>query len=152
MASVSWPARLEVVGQRPLVIVDCAHNLASAQALVQTLRTSVPLDRTDAPTPGRHLIFAGSSDKDLAGMLRILAPRFTHLYFTRYGNSARGVPPEQLAAMVRQTSGVRLTVWPEAPASWAAARAAARPEDLICITGSVFLAGELWPIVTGRGI
>src|SRR5262249_22185568 len=27
LASVRWPARLEVVGRRPLVVLDCAHNL-----------------------------------------------------------------------------------------------------------------------------
>jgi dihydrofolate synthase/folylpolyglutamate synthase len=70
---------------------------------------------------------------------------------TRYGNNPRSVPPEQLAARLAPTPGVRVTVWPSAGAAWAAARAAARPEDLICITGSVFLAGELWPVVTDAG-
>src|SRR5262249_30347887 len=37
---VGWPARLEVVQRRPLVILDCAHNVASAEALVETLQTS----------------------------------------------------------------------------------------------------------------
>jgi dihydrofolate synthase/folylpolyglutamate synthase len=145
LASVRWPARLEVVGRRPLVIVDCAHNLASAEALVATLRTSVPL----ASTPRRHLIFAGSSDKDLSGMLRVLAPAFTDLYLTRYSNNPRGVPPKRLAALVRRMAGVSWTVWPLASDAWEAARAAAGSDDLICITGSLFLAGELWPLVTG---
>src|SRR5262249_32545547 len=37
LATVHWPARLEVVGRHPLVVLDCAHNVASASALVQTL-------------------------------------------------------------------------------------------------------------------
>jgi dihydrofolate synthase/folylpolyglutamate synthase len=153
LAGVTWPARLEVVGRRPLVIVDCAHNLASAEALVETLRASVPLEskRTAAAGPRRHLVFAGSSDKDLAGMLRVLAPEFSHLYLTRYGNNARSVAPEQLAAMVLQASNVPFTVWPCADEAWRAARAAAGADDLICITGSVFLAGELWQRVTAEG-
>src|SRR5205807_9751746 len=40
LSQVSWPARLEIVGQRPLVVLDCAHNVASALALVKTLETS----------------------------------------------------------------------------------------------------------------
>jgi dihydrofolate synthase/folylpolyglutamate synthase len=71
LAEVSWPARLEVVGRRPLVVLDCAHNVASALALVRTLQASF--------TPARRLlIFAGSSDKDLSGMFRVpaLQPRF----------------------------------------------------------------------------
>ena len=40
LAGVVWPARLEVVGARPLILLDCAHNVASAQALVDTIRES----------------------------------------------------------------------------------------------------------------
>src|SRR5262249_39969698 len=69
LAEVRWPARLEIVGGQPMVVLDCAHNLASAQALVETLRTS--FDRP-AGSARRLLVFAGSSDKDLAGMLQVL--------------------------------------------------------------------------------
>jgi dihydrofolate synthase/folylpolyglutamate synthase len=150
LATVSWPARLEVVSRRPLVIIDCAHNLASADALVETLRASVPTGNVQGAAPRRHLVFAGSSDKDLAGMLRILAPYFTDVYLTRYGNNPRSVPPEKLAEVVRPMASVRCTVWPLAESAWQAARAAAGPDDLICITGSVFLAGELWELVRGQ--
>ena len=67
LAGVRWPARLEVVRRRPLIVLDCAHNVASAQALVETLRTSFPGPRR------RLLVFASSSDKDIAGILRELA-------------------------------------------------------------------------------
>jgi dihydrofolate synthase / folylpolyglutamate synthase len=153
LATVSWPARLEVVGRRPLVVIDCAHNLASAEALVETLRVSVPPASegvTGRRKARRHLVFAGSSDKDLAGMLRILASYFTDLYLTRYGNNPRSVPPEKLAEVVRPMPSVCCTVWPRAATAWEAARAAAEPEDVICITGSVFLAGELWERVRGQ--
>ena len=68
---------MEVVGRSPLVVLDCAHNTASAETVVQTLRESFP--------PGRRLlIFAGSNDKDLAGMFRILGPHFAHVFLTPY--------------------------------------------------------------------
>src|SRR5207245_1591010 len=69
LANVRWPARLEVLGQHPLVVLDCAHNVASAQALAQTLRVSFPPAR-------RLLVFACSNDKDVAGIFRVLAPHF----------------------------------------------------------------------------
>ena len=34
LSGVRWPARLELLGERPLVVLDCAHNVASAEALV----------------------------------------------------------------------------------------------------------------------
>jgi dihydrofolate synthase/folylpolyglutamate synthase len=142
LAEVSWPARLEVVGRRPLIVLDCAHNVASAQAVVDTLRSSFP--------PGRRLlIFAGSGDKDLPGMFRVLAPHFAHAYVTRYTSSPRAVAPERLAELWRAAGDVPATPCPAPAAAWEAARAAAGPDDLVCITGSVFLAGELRPLLAG---
>src|SRR5262249_33067718 len=73
LAQVRWPARLEVVGHHPLVVLDCAHNVASAEALVQTLDRSFPPAR-------RLLVFASSNDKDVAGIFRVLAPHFQHAF------------------------------------------------------------------------
>jgi dihydrofolate synthase/folylpolyglutamate synthase len=120
------------------VVLDCAHNVASAEALVAALLATFP--------PGRRwLIFAGSGDKDLAGMLRALAPHFAHAFLTRYASSARGMPAEELAALLRHTVDLPHTACPTALEAWRAARARAGPDDLICVTGSVFLAGELRP-------
>jgi dihydrofolate synthase / folylpolyglutamate synthase len=139
LASVSWPARLEVLSRRPLVVLDCAHNLASARALVETLTTSFP------DHPRRRLVFASSSDKDVAGILAELAPHFAHVHLTRYAQSARGVPPERLAELL--PAGTPCSEHPTPAEAWRAAQAAAAPEDLVCVTGSVFLAGELRPLL-----
>jgi dihydrofolate synthase/folylpolyglutamate synthase len=149
LAGVRWPARMEVLGRRPMVVLDCAHNVASVQAVVDTLQASFPSAGAQA---GKWLlIFASSSDKDLAGMLRVLAPCFDHLYLTRYRHNPRSVLPEQLAAVLGGGPGVAFTTHPTAAEAWQAARAAAGPNDLICVTGSVFLAGELRPLVRGSG-
>lgn len=145
LEDVEWPARLEIRGRRPMVLLDCAHNVASAQALTDALQASFAA--FFRPPARRFLIFAGSSDKDLPGILRVLAPHFTHLYLTQYAHSPRSVPPEQLAGILRQASSVPYTPLPLASEAWQHAQAAAGPEDLICITGSVFLAGELRNII-----
>ena len=150
LASVRWPARLEVVRRRPLVLLDCAHNLASALGLVEALEASFPAHRpgpAGAPSPRRLLLFAGSADKDLAGMLEVLAPHFRHAYLTRYAGSLRAAAPEQLAEMLRRVSPLPFTLCPSAPDALRQALAALAPEDLLCVTGSVFLAGELRPLL-----
>ena len=141
LAATDWPARMEVVGRHPLVVLDCAHNTASAEALVRTLRESFPPCR-------RLLIFAGSNDKDLAGMFRILGPHFAHVFLTPYLGSARSTPPEQLAALLGAAGGPPATQCVAPAAAWEAARAMARPDDLVCVTGSVFLAGEMRTLLT----
>ncbi len=140
LAAVDWPARLEVVRRRPLVVLDCAHNVASAEALAATLQQTFPPAR-------RWLIFAGSADKDLGGMLRVLAPHFTHAFLTRYTVSARGLPLDNLAARLRGAVDLPYSLSPTPREAWDETCTRARPDDLICITGSVFLAGELRPIL-----
>jgi dihydrofolate synthase / folylpolyglutamate synthase len=139
LATVTWPARLEVVGLRPLTVLDCAHNVASADAVVETLRTTFPPTR-------RVLLFAGSSDKDLAGMFRVLAPHFAHAVLTRYTTNPRAVPPEQLDDLWQSAGGGPSTLAPDPRTALEKARSLAGPDDLICATGSVFLAGELRPL------
>ncbi|HYT89043.1 MAG TPA: folylpolyglutamate synthase/dihydrofolate synthase family protein [Gemmataceae bacterium] len=143
LAEVQWPARLEVVARRPLVVLDCAHNLASAQALVDTLRESFPLQGSAR----RLLVFAGSADKDLAGMLRLFAPHFAHVYLTRFVSNPRAVPPQRLAELVRDVADLPCTLCDHPEEALRSARAAAGPDDLICVTGSVFLAGEMRPLL-----
>jgi dihydrofolate synthase/folylpolyglutamate synthase len=143
LAEVSWPARLEVVGHEPLVILDCAHNVASAVALVQTLQSSFAPAR-------RLLVFAGSSDKDLAGMFRVLSPHFRHAFLTRYTDNPRSVAPEKLADLLRSGGDLPATVCSTPAEAYRAARADADAEDMICITGSVYLAGELRPMLVSQ--
>ncbi len=138
LVEVVWPARMEVVGRQPLVVLDCAHNVASAAALVETLLSSFPPAR-------RLLLFAGSSDKDIAGMFREMAPQFAHAFLTRYTNNPRSVAPEQLLDWWRAAGGLTATTCATPIEAWSAARAIADKNDLICVTGSVFLAGELRP-------
>jgi dihydrofolate synthase / folylpolyglutamate synthase len=144
LTEVRWPARLEVLGERPLVLLDCAHNVASAQALVDTLRASFPV------AGRRSLMFAVSNDKQVPEMLRVLAEYFDHFYLTRYISSARFVPPDQLAGMLHAIApNASLTVHKDAADAWRRARMGARPDDLIAITGSVFLAGEVRELILG---
>jgi dihydrofolate synthase/folylpolyglutamate synthase len=139
LADVDWPARLEVLGRRPFAVLDCAHNVASAQALVGALAASFSL-----PEGARRLlVFAGSRDKDLAGMLRVLAPCFDRLYLTRFRDSPRVTPPEELVQLLPEDRRATATVVENAAEAWRRARREAGAHDLICVTGSVFLAGEL---------
>ncbi len=143
LARVHWSARLEIMARRPLVLLDCAHNVASALALREALERSFPL-----PADGqRILIFAGNQDKDLAGMLSVLAPCFTRIFLTSFRNSQRCATPEQLAQWIPIERRGDCVLCPDSAAAWRQARAEAKPNDQICIAGSVFLAGELRPVI-----
>lgn len=136
LADVVWPARAEVLSRRPVIIVDAAHNLASVDALVRLIEESFSVRR-------RLLIFATTQDKDLRGMLDCLLGRFDHIVFTRYQNNPRGVPPEELSRIAEELTGRRHQVCPQPAEAWDEIRFLATPDDLICVTGSFFIAAEM---------
>ena len=142
LRDVYWPARMEVMARQPFIVLDCAHNVASAAALVETLRTSFPPLR-------RILVFAGSSDKDVPGMFRLMAPHFHSAFMTRYTDNPRAIPAEQLAGMWSAAGPAPVRAVATPAEALAAARQEAGSDGLICITGSVFLAGEMRPQLLG---
>jgi len=143
LAAVRWPARVEVISRRPTIVLDTAHNVPSVEALVRTLADAFPgVDR-------RRIIFAVSSDKQFNEMLRILARYFNHFHLTRYGHNPRCVAPEKLASVLREVApDVEFTIHPVVAEAWAHARAAVESNDLVCVAGSMFLAGEFLQIFT----
>jgi dihydrofolate synthase/folylpolyglutamate synthase len=135
LAQVSCPARVEIVSRWPTIVRDAAHNVASISALVDTLNTSFDPTR-------RILIFATTQDKDYRGMLQLLLPAFDEILLTRYTNNPRGVPVDELDHAAREL-GCLPRRCADPPSAFRLARELARPTDLICITGSFYLAAEL---------
>ena len=90
-AALKWPARVEILGQHPILIIDGAHNGASAEALADTLRTCFPAGR-------RTLIFGTTREKDLRGQLQALLPMFGEVIATRYVENPRSLSPETVVS------------------------------------------------------
>jgi dihydrofolate synthase/folylpolyglutamate synthase len=80
-------------------------------------------------------------------MLRTLAPHFQRFLLTRYTLNQRAVPPEELAEQLTKFTAASIEIHPQPADAWQSARANAGPNDLIVVTGSVFLAGELRPLL-----
>ena len=136
LTRLSWPLRIEVLRERPTVLVDAAHNVASATALIRTLEAEFPAERS-------VLVFAATRDKDFGGMLQQLHHRFETIILTAYTSNPRGVPVEQLATVVREQCGRNALLAADPQAAWEMAMSAAAANDLICVTGSFFLAAEM---------
>jgi dihydrofolate synthase / folylpolyglutamate synthase len=150
LAAALCPARIEQVASSPTVILDVAHNPASIEAVVAALAERFTARR-------RIAIFASSKDKDYTAMLRLILPAFDTVILTQYLNNPRAMEAEQLLKLaldLRAGHGppaspvLHAAVRP--PDAWRLAQTIARPEDLICITGSFFLAAELRKLVCGQ--
>jgi dihydrofolate synthase/folylpolyglutamate synthase len=136
---VSWPGRLEVWQQRPLMVLDGAHNPAAARVLRRAL---------GGLTYRRLIVVAGvMSDKNQAGVMGPLVSRADTVIFTR-PDYFRAADPEALAAAFPAPRG-RTIVAPRVDQAVDLARELAAEEDLILITGSLFVVGEARAHLTG---
>jgi dihydrofolate synthase / folylpolyglutamate synthase len=135
-AEVSWPGRFERVCERPLVILDCAHNELSIEALLQTI--DLELGATARP----RLVFGCLEDKRWQRMAEMLAPRMKSVTLTR-AKPKRPIDPEKLLPLFAQFAPSRIVHEPLDAISEVMAESA--PDDVVLVTGSVYLVGEIYP-------
>lgn len=141
--AVSGPVRIEQLGENPIVIVDAAHNLISAGALVETIQ-SLPV------VSKRVLIFGTSQDKDAAGLCRRLIPHFDCVILTRYVTNQRGIPVDALDAQANRVSVRSIHTEKDPADAWQAAVRVCPENGLICVAGSFFLAAEIRRLVKSQ--
>ncbi len=142
LANVYWPGRLQIVHRQPWVIVDGAHNAYSARRLGEALRQYFPFDRL-------ILIFGASSDKQVGGMVAQLAPLAREVVVTR-SRHPRAVAPAVLVSEF-STWGTVTEVAGSVAAAVELALAKAKPQDLICATGSIFVIAEVMEYLAKPG-
>jgi dihydrofolate synthase/folylpolyglutamate synthase len=131
--SARLPGRVELLGKRPWLVVDAAHTVASARALVRAL-AAIPRRRT-------HLVLSVSADKDLDGMLRELLPGASQVTLTR-AEPVRSLSPETVRSAVQAAApGLPIGVVPNPHLALRAARQELAADDLLVATGSIYLAG-----------
>jgi dihydrofolate synthase/folylpolyglutamate synthase len=137
LATVSWPGRFEVMLERPTVVLDGAHNGEGVKALVEMIEDF---------RQGRKvkLLFASMEDKEWRLMLNMLVDVVDEVVLTRV-SMARSAAPEVLA---RHIAGrVPHRVIDDARQALGFLLADARPEDILLVAGSLYLLGEVRPVV-----
>jgi dihydrofolate synthase/folylpolyglutamate synthase len=133
---VNWPGRFEIVQQHPHVVLDAAHNGASARCLQKTLREVFP----DADK--QVLIYGASADKDVQGMFEALLPDLDYLILAQAVHP-RALPPDDLAARAVELGFEgELHCVPVVADALARARHFAGKNGVIVVTGSLFIVGE----------
>lgn len=133
LGEVRWPGRMQVVSQRPLVLLDGAHNPAASRELHEAVKAGFRYKRL-------VLVLGVMEDKDLEGVLHPLVSLSDYVIYTRpeYYRAADPSVLYQIGLPLKKEGEVvsRLSQAIER------GRAIADPEDLILITGSLFTVGE----------
>lgn len=135
MAQVVWPGRLEPVHDAPLVLMDGAHNPAAAAALRQALLELCRERRL-------HLLIGMSSDKSVEAFGAQFKGLAVSATCTKSRHSPRALDPTKLAARLAP-SCADVHVMSDAVDAYTYLVNAVDPADVVVVTGSFFVVGEL---------
>jgi len=144
------PLRMETIAHDPLTILDGAHNPDKMKSSVDTLKDIVPRDPKNRPRQF-HLVVGFSANKDIAGMFKELKRlNIKTVACTRntINHFRKAADPRDIAALCKKYlpgAVVRVFVDPMESVSWIKKRA--RTRDIIFITGSLYLSGQLRPLL-----
>jgi dihydrofolate synthase / folylpolyglutamate synthase len=153
LARLRWPGRFEILDMTPPVVLDGAHNGASAVALAETLRVYAAGRRIE-------LVIGINRDKDARAVLRPLLAIADRVWATQAADNRRALSAAELARVCRRLGarpnaeplpdslgpcelpGMRVTAEPDLPAALNAAIGYAPPHRVVCVTGSLMLVGQ----------
>ena len=134
LSQVTWPGRLEIVREKPVVILDGAHNVDGIRALAGFLTSQFPGRR-------RLLIFGVMKDKEYEKMLGELLPHVDETILTVPKND-RALPPEFMQKLAPKAIVADDVTW-----ALKKAKSMSTDEDVIVITGSLYLVGECKTVI-----
>ncbi|MBT4540237.1 bifunctional folylpolyglutamate synthase/dihydrofolate synthase [Candidatus Woesearchaeota archaeon] len=136
------------------VIIDCAHNVASVEVIMDELTTlkeeyviNPSEHEEDEKKYGKfHLVFGAMKDKDVKQMISLLEPFFDTITITRpHGDRGemkeRSEDPKVISKYISRHEKVNVVEEPKQALK--KAQSLANDEDLILVTGSCYLIGDI---------
>jgi len=134
LSQVTWPGRLQITKEKPTIILDGAHNVDGIRTLVNFLKKQFP-DRK------RLLIFGVMKDKEYEKMLEELLPSVDEVIFTSSTNE-RALLPESM-----EKFAPKAVIANDAARALKKVKSMSEENDVIIITGSLYLIGECMAII-----
>lgn len=143
IARTRVPGRMEVMGQRPLIVADGAHNGESAEALAAALREYFSWKRC-------FLVIGVTRDKDVRSMGFALA-RLAELIVCVGFRNPRAMDPYQMIQEIGFL-GPAAVAEESVAAGLETALAHANEDDLVCVTGSLYVVAEAREVILGESV
>lgn len=133
----SWEGRLEVIDRRPYIVLDGAQNRASARALVSAIKKIFKYRKL-------FLIFGVSKDKDISGMLEEILPVCGDVILTKSKILGRAMEPDKIREFIDRINHAAIDIELTLDVASALDKAISKAghQDLILVTGSLFIVGE----------
>ena len=134
LAAVRMPGRLEVLGRRPLLLVDGAHNVAGMTVLGASLAEEFAVDGTTVAVVGML------SGRDPLAMVAALAPTGSTIVIACQPDSPRALPAGDVAEAARAL-GLRVHTEPAVLDALRLARGLVEADGLVVVAGSLYIVG-----------
>jgi len=126
-----WPGRLEIICNEPLVLVDCAHNLAGMQELARFIRS---LSRR------KVLLLGIAADKQISEMVSVIAPLVEEIIISK-GNYKPADP--LIIALEARKYVTKVIIEPEPEKALLTALSRLPTGAVLLVTGSIYFVGEI---------
>jgi dihydrofolate synthase/folylpolyglutamate synthase len=144
LAHTRWPGRLEYfrTEQGQQFLLDGAHNPAGAVALREALQNDFTYKRL-------ILVWGAMADKDIQKALAEVAPLADVIMLTLAADSERAATPEQLKKVLPDKIQAKIICLASPDEAIMEAGSCADKDDLICISGSLYLIGAVRSVLLG---
>lgn len=137
LGSVTWPARMEVVNEQPLIMLDGAHNLPAMQALKQTIIH----DFTDRDV---YLLVAILADKQTHAMIEELnSLSNVHLTVTTFAGPKVKRPGAEISQLIDNQVGAQIKVADDWQTGLVQLVNQMSSDDVLIITGSLYFVSDV---------
>ena len=143
LQTVSWEGRLECVQTDPLVLLDGAHNPHAAYALARYLSDYLARH----PDARLILVWGMMRDKDHRGFIAPFVPMVSDIVLTQATLARSATIHELRSGLPDGMYSVHEAMVPAEALSMAIQRA--NSKDLICVTGSLMLVGDIKAVIHG---
>ena len=134
LAAAKWPGRLEHVMEKPLVILDGAHNLQAAKVLGKYLSSTLKNRKLT-------LVIGILDDKPYEKMLKNLVPCAQNIIITK-AKIDRSLEPSVLKKAAQQFTKHPINIIEDVKEAVSHAINTSNDKDAVCIAGSLYVAGE----------
>ena len=134
---------MEVIGHHPTMVVDGAHNADSMQKLLEAVRSSFRYHRV-------IVVLGVARDKDLGGIAQALAD-VDMVVLTTMANRRAATIEEVKVVFAQSAPHLRVYSASNSGQAMELALDLADDDDVICATGSLYLAGEVLRWSAARG-
>lgn len=135
LLKTQWAGRMERMAEKPLTIIDGAHNESGAKALAATIRKDLSDYRIT-------LVMGMLRDKDVEAVAEILVPTADVVIATS-PNSDRAMPAEELASYLKRYGSCVMTATSLSDAVTMARSYTEEEKGAILYAGSLYMIGEV---------